>query len=158
MRWRQGVVSIGSFGPIGTFTGSGTIAVGAVGIPVFWWLATLPRPVAGAATMVIALVAVAVHDAGGRILKEKDSHVLVWDEITGYLAAVVWLPFSWQLALVAFVLERAFDIVKIPPAPWIERRVPGGWGDVGDDLIAALYTRLVLELLHRGPMPGLLGG
>ena len=55
------------------------------------------------------------------------------------------VPFTWQLALVAFAVERALDISKFPPAGWVERRVPGGWGVVGDDLVAGGYTCLVLH-------------
>jgi phosphatidylglycerophosphatase A len=53
-------------------------------------------------------------------------------------------------------VERAIDIIKVPPAPWIERRVPGGWGVVLDDVVAGAYTQLLLRavlLIH----PALLG-
>ena len=60
--------------------------------------------------------------------------------------AVVLVPFTWQLALLAFAVERIIDIAKIPPANWIERYLPGGWGVVGDDVIAGLYTCGLLHL------------
>lgn len=103
--------------------------------------------------MVIAvgfsLAAVALHQWGDRALGEKDSRKLVWDELAGFMVAVIAVPFTWQLALAAFFIERALDISKFPPARWVERRVPGGWGVVGDDLVAGLYTLAALHLLLR---------
>ncbi len=75
--------------------------------------------------------------------------MLVWDELAGYMVAVVGLPFTWQLALAAFLIERILDILKIPPANWIEDHVPGGWGVVGDDIIAGLYTCGILHAIAR---------
>ncbi len=84
---------------------------------------------------------------GDRILGEKDSRRLVWDELAGFMIAVAFVPFTWQLALLAFVLERAFDVLKIPPANLIENHWPRGWGVVCDDIVAGLYTCGILHLL-----------
>jgi phosphatidylglycerophosphatase A len=88
-----------------------------------------------------------VHQAGDAILGQKDSSTLVWDELAGFVLAVLLVPFTWQLAVVAFVLERILDIAKVPPANWVERRVSGGWGVVGDDLVAGAYTCGSLHVL-----------
>jgi len=96
--------------------------------------------------LAIAGGAVCLHGVGDRILREKDSRRLVWDEIVGFLIAVAFVPFTWRLACLAFVCERFLDIVKVPPARWIERRIPGGWGVVGDDVVAGIYTRVLLYL------------
>jgi len=97
----------------------------------------------------LTLVAVWIHQRGDAILKAKDSGLLVWDEIVGFLLAVTALPFTWKLALVAFLVERALDIFKVPPAKWIEDHWPGGWGVVGDDLMAGLYTLGALHLAAK---------
>ena len=140
---------VGSIGPLGYCPASGTVAVAVVGVPLFrlmhewpWWLYV-------AAVIVFSAASVWIHQVGDRILGEKDSRKLVWDELAGFLVAVILVPFTWQLAAVAFVLERVIDIVKIPPAGWIERRVPGGWGVVGDDLIAGVYTCVILHFVCR---------
>ena len=44
---------------------------------------------------------------------------------------------------------RLFDIVKPPPAAWIDREWHHGLGVMGDDLVAAGYTLLVLALWQR---------
>ncbi|HVE50836.1 MAG TPA: phosphatidylglycerophosphatase A, partial [Casimicrobiaceae bacterium] len=47
----------------------------------------------------------------------------------------------------AFVLFRAFDIVKPPPIRWVEAHVKGGIGVMADDFVAAAFALLVYELV-----------
>ena len=47
----------------------------------------------------------------------------------------------------AFFAERLIDIIKVPPARWIENKWPGGWGVVGDDVVAGIYTYILLILM-----------
>ncbi|MBM3354147.1 MAG: phosphatidylglycerophosphatase A, partial [Betaproteobacteria bacterium] len=49
----------------------------------------------------------------------------------------------------AFLLFRAFDVVKPPPIRNFERRFKGGFGVMFDDLLAAGYTLLVLAMAKR---------
>ncbi|MCC6232318.1 MAG: phosphatidylglycerophosphatase A [Verrucomicrobiales bacterium] len=54
----------------------------------------------------------------------------------------------WWLPCLVFVLFRVFDIAK----PWPVRqaqRLPGGWGVVADDVLAALWVNAVLLLVVR---------
>ena len=74
-----------------------------------------------------------------------DDNRWVLDELVGFAVAMTAVPATWQLIVLGFFLERGIDIVKVPPANLIEQKVPGGWGVVGDDVIAGLYT---LALLH----------
>jgi phosphatidylglycerophosphatase A len=53
----------------------------------------------------------------------------------------------WQAA--AFLLFRAFDVVKPPPIRQLEMRFKGGFGVMFDDLLAAGYTLLVLAVVKR---------
>lgn len=141
------LLSVASFGPLGYLPASGTVTVGLVGVPLFYLLHAWPSAAYVAFTLAFTAAAIALHDWGDRLLGTKDSRLLVWDEIAGFLVAVVFLPFTWRLAIIAFFVQRSLDIVKVPPAPWIEKRWPGGWGVVGDDLIAGLYTCALLHLL-----------
>lgn len=78
---------------------------------------------------------------------KKDSSYIVIDEIAGYLAATLLLPPTWGVLLSAFVLFRAFDVLKPFPAARIDRELVGGWGVVLDDVVAGLYTQLCLRFL-----------
>lgn len=134
------VILIGSLGPFGFLPASGTITVAVVGIAIFYLIREWPYAARFLLTTSVTLLAVWIHHLGDRILREKDSRKLVWDEIAGFLVAITFLPFTPKIALAAFVIERGLDILKIQPAAWIERTWPGGWGVVGDDFVAGLYT------------------
>lgn len=143
-RW---LIRIGSMGPLGHAPASGTVTVAVVGIPLYLLLHTLDPLWYVAVTVVITLASVAIHAAGDRILGEKDSRKLVWDEIVGYLIAMTAVPMTWQLVAFGFFAERFIDIAKVFPANVVERKVPGGWGVVGDDVIAGLWTLGLCHLL-----------
>ena len=155
------VLLVGSIGPLGHAPASGTVAVAVAGIPLFLLMHRLPLPWYLLGTAVLTGAAVWIHDVGDRILGEKDSRKLVLDELVGFAVAMTVVPMTavsatWQLIVLGFFLERAIDIAKVPPANLVEDKVPGGWGVVGDDVVAGLYT---LALLHLGChfAPGWLG-
>ncbi|UCE61597.1 MAG: phosphatidylglycerophosphatase A [Phycisphaerales bacterium] len=146
------LVLIGSLGPLGHIPASGTVTVAAVGIPLFALMHTWPPAVYVIVTLAFTGASVWVHEVGDHILGTKDSGQLVWDELVGFMIAVAFVPFTWELALIAFFVERTIDIVKIPPANLIEKRWHGGWGVVGDDVVAGLYTCAILHaVMHFAP-------
>ena len=95
------------------------------------------------------------------LLKEKDPGSVVLDEIAAVpLCFLGWVIShavahgrvpnpeaffnggSWVITLALFALFRVFDIAK----PWPVRqsqRLPGGWGIVIDDVLAAAYVAVV---------------
>ena len=81
-----------------------------------------------------------------KLLHEKDSRHIVIDEFCGYLFSVLFIPFSITNALAAFFLFRVFDILKPFPIRKIETVLKGGYGIVADDIMAAVYTNLVLQI------------
>jgi phosphatidylglycerophosphatase A len=79
---------------------------------------------------------------------KKDPQFVVIDETAGQLIALVAAPVAWKSLLAAFILFRAFDIVKPPPIRLLER-LPEGTGIVVDDVGAGLYALAVMQLLLR---------
>ena len=63
--------------------------------------------------------------------------------------AVLPLPLTWRWLTLAFFIERLIDIVKVPPANVIERKWRGGWGVVGDDMVAGVYTLALLLVVEQ---------
>jgi phosphatidylglycerophosphatase A len=82
--------------------------------------------------------------------REPDPSIVVIDEVIGQWIAFFLLPLNLVTVAVAFVLFRAFDILKPPPASSVEN-IPHGWGIMLDDVIAGVYanigTRIVLFFL-----------
>ena len=85
--------------------------------------------------------------AGGiaaRRLGTKDPGPVVIDEAAGLMVTLLGIPFGPGAAAGAFVLFRAMDVLKPPPARRAER-LPGGWGIMTDDLVAGLYANAALR-------------
>ena len=65
--------------------------------------------------------------------------------------AALFAPATWTAAALVFVTFRVFDVLKPYPAGAIDRHGRGGYGVVGDDLVAGAYagilTRVILEVL-----------
>lgn len=80
--------------------------------------------------------------------KKKDASQIVIDEIVAMLIVLFFLPSSLVWWTAGFLFFRLFDIMKPPPIRMFER-LPGGWGVMVDDLIAAGYALGVLYLAER---------
>jgi phosphatidylglycerophosphatase A len=75
-----------------------------------------------------------------------DPGPVVIDEVLGMLVTLALVPVSVTGALVGFVLFRVFDVVKPPPCNRLEA-LPGGWGVMSDDFMAAVYAHVGVRLL-----------
>lgn len=76
-----------------------------------------------------------------------DPKGVVWDEIVGYLITMLGLPPGVIWVMGGFLLFRLFDIWKPWPIGWIDRNVKGGLGIMADDVIAAVFACLILNLI-----------
>jgi phosphatidylglycerophosphatase A len=76
----------------------------------------------------------------------KDSSKIVIDEVAGMMISLLFIPSTAINILVALILFRFFDILK----PLMIRKLekwPKGWGVMGDDVLAGIYSNIVLQLL-----------
>ena len=132
---------------------------GTWGTLLAWLLFTAIAP-EGAADPATALIVIAVALAIGTwaagraaaMLGEADPSTIVVDEIVAFWLVLVFLPVGehlWRWQAVAFLLFRFFDIVKPPPIRQIDRLWKNAVGVMADDLVAALYTLLVIALAVR---------
>lgn len=83
-----------------------------------------------------------------KIYKHKDAQMIVIDEACGMLLALFFVPFSLLSVLLGFFLFRIFDILKPPPARRLEK-LTGSLGIMFDDIVAAIYTNLILQIVFR---------
>jgi phosphatidylglycerophosphatase A len=70
----------------------------------------------------------------------------VVDEVAGQLVTLFGTGAGWKGAILGFLLFRALDIVKPWPANRLEG-LPGGWGIMADDIMAALYGCAILHTI-----------
>ncbi|WP_438946058.1 phosphatidylglycerophosphatase A family protein [Sediminibacterium sp.] len=125
--------------------GGGTVA--AIATALIWYVA-VAVPDSGMAIGAVLLVIVYGIWAGNVVEKKwgKDSSKVVIDEVAGMLVALLFIPVTVLNVFVALVLFRFFDILK----PLLIRRLeklPGGWGVMGDDVLAGIYSNIVLQVL-----------
>lgn len=85
-----------------------------------------------------------------RLSGKKDPRFIIIDEFCGMLLALYLLPARPWVVVAAFILFRFFDVVKVKPIDKLEE-MAGGFGIMADDLVAGLYTNLVLQVICRIP-------
>ncbi|HCC53370.1 MAG TPA: phosphatidylglycerophosphatase A [Desulfobulbaceae bacterium] len=95
-----------------------------------------------------AIFFIAVISAGQaeKILDRKDPGVVVIDEIIGMLITLIAAPNNLLIWLLGFGLFRFFDIFKPWPIRLIDQRINGGTGIVLDDVLAGIYSLILLQL------------
>lgn len=81
-----------------------------------------------------------------KLYGQKDCKYIVIDDFSGMLISFLCLPHAVKPLFVAavFFLFRMLDMLKIPPANIIEQ-YKGSKGIVGDDVVAGLYSLVVIQ-------------
>ncbi|MFA4842871.1 MAG: phosphatidylglycerophosphatase A [Candidatus Omnitrophota bacterium] len=90
------------------------------------------------------LVSAKAQEAFGR----KDAPCIVIDEVGGMLLSFSFIPFGIRSSVAGFFLFRILDTFKPFPAKRLER-LPKGVGVMADDIVAALYTNIILQIVFR---------
>lgn len=78
----------------------------------------------------------------------KDPAECTIDEVAGMWISLLLLPKTITVSVIAFFIWRALDIAKPFPANRAES-LPGGLGIMLDDVISALYTLLLMNIIIR---------
>ncbi len=75
----------------------------------------------------------------------RDPKPVVIDEVAGYLLAMLYIHPSLFNIFLGFIIFRILDIIKPPPARFLEQ-LKGGVGIISDDLVAGFYTNLLMQI------------
>ena len=135
-------------------TGLSPVAPGTVGsllgVALFWFMAPLGPAKYAAIFVVLALAGIFICGQTARDFGEIDPGFIVYDEIVGFLVAMYLMPRGWQWILAGFVIYRIFDIWKPFPIHLVEEKLGLGSGIMADDIIAGLYTLVILHGVRLG--------
>ena len=93
----------------------------------------------------VYILGVATSTVHSTNLRKKDPHEIVIDEVAGQLLVLFRLNPTWSLMLISFFIFRLFDIAKPFPIKQIEK-FPKGWGIMTDDIMAAVYSGIIVHL------------
>lgn len=118
------------------------------GLGVFW----LIKSNGGNLFAVTLLLLILGFFSTGRtqeIFGRKDPGCVVIDEVCGMLISLLFMPYySVKVVFAAFFYFRLLDTLKPFPAGRIEK-MGGRFGVMGDDITAAVYTNIVLQVVLR---------
>jgi phosphatidylglycerophosphatase A len=120
-----------------------------VGALLYLALASLPVPAYAAIAALLFGLGVWACGSAERSLGVPDHPAIVWDEVVGFLVAMVGTAPAPETLLVGFVVFRALDIFKPWPISSLDRNLEGGLGIMLDDALAGIGTALVLHLLPQ---------
>ncbi len=124
--------------------GAGTIA--AVVCCICWYIAWKgdypPVMLSLAITLIIMLIGVWSSGIVEQIWGKDPSRVVI-DEVAGMCISLLFLPVKVKYLLCALILFRFFDIVK-PLSIRKMELLPAGWGIMMDDVLAGVYTNILL--------------
>jgi phosphatidylglycerophosphatase A len=135
----------------GLYSGYAPIASGTVGTLVGILVYLIPS---FSETFIIVPACVVVFILGSLAAErmEKtyghDPSIVTIDEVLGIWISLLLLQKSFVIIAAAFFLFRAFDIFKPWPARVFDRK-QGGWNIMLDDVVAGLYTNIVLQIAVR---------
>jgi phosphatidylglycerophosphatase A len=131
------------------YIGKGAGTVAAVVCCICWYLAWRggypPAWISLIITAFITLIGVWSSTVVEQIWGKDPARVVI-DEVAGMCISLLFLPVSVKYLLYALILFRFFDIVK----PLFIRKMellPGGWGIMMDDVLAGVYTNILLSVV-----------
>jgi phosphatidylglycerophosphatase A len=120
-----------------------------VGLFIFFMLHTLSLPVYLAVVAGLFLVGSFAAGEAEKIMDHKDPGLVVIDEIVGMLITMIAVPATPLAMAMGFILFRIFDIAKPFPVNFFDQRFHGGLGIMLDDVMAGIYSLVILQVLLR---------
>lgn len=107
----------------------------------------------------LAIVFTAIGTWCCEILEDEwgeDPSKIVMDESVGIWITFLFMPYSWLHMLLGFGLFRLFDIWKPLGIGTIDKKVKNGFGVMLDDILAAVYSWIILQgLIYSGLLDGI---
>ena len=86
-----------------------------------------------------------------RMVREKDSGMIVIDEAVGVWIALIPATLTPLSVGLTFVLFRVFDVLKPWPISWLDKKIHGAMGVMLDDVLAGIFAALaIIGLRYAG--------
>lgn len=118
------------------------------GVGLFYLLAGSGWAVYFSIILLVTALGMAASGRMERLLNKKDPGCIVIDELMGMLIALSFMPHNFKIVILAFLIFRIIDTLKPYPAGRLQN-LHGAIGVMGDDLIAGLYTNIVLQIILK---------
>ncbi len=120
-----------------------------VAVPLYYLIRSLSVANYSVVLFLSIVVGIWICDVIERDIGIRDYSGIVWDEVCGFGLTMWAAPCGWLWIVLGFFLFRLFDILKPWPIAYIDRKLPGGFGIMIDDLMAAIYAWFTLHLIYH---------
>ena len=103
--------------------------------------------------IVLSILAIKLIDIYSKSININDAKEIIIDEFLGIYLIIIFSQYFHSLneiikLFLIFILFRFFDITKPFPANWIDKNIKNSYGILLDDIIASIYTIIVLFLIN----------
>ena len=103
--------------------------------------------------LIILFASLKLIEKYSNLLKSHDSSTIVIDEFLGIFLIILFYDYlkftnDFIMFLLILILFRFFDILKIFPINWVDKNIKNSFGVVLDDLLAGIYSIIVLYSLN----------
>ena len=143
--YNAALTSVATIGFLGYFPfAPGTI--GTLFALVLYFLTDVPVYTHFLIIIIGALLGIHASTVAEKRLEEKDSKKIIIDEFIGFYVSVFYLPRTFGFVIAAFLLFRFFDILKPLFISKLERTLSSGSGVMADDILAGIYTNMILQI------------
>ena len=103
--------------------------------------------------LIILFTSLKLIEKYSNLLKSHDSSTIVIDEFLGIFLIILFYDYlkftnDFIMFLLILILFRFFDILKIFPINWVDKNIKNSFGVVLDDLLAGVYSIIVLYSIN----------
>ena len=103
--------------------------------------------------LIILFTSLKLIEKYSNLLKNHDSSTIVIDEFLGIFLIILFYDYlkftnDFIMFLLILILFRFFDILKIFPINWVDNNIKNSFGVVLDDLLAGVYSIIVLYSIN----------
>ena len=103
--------------------------------------------------LIILFTSLKLIEKYSNLLNSHDSSTIVIDEFLGIFLIILFYDYlkfanDFIMFLLILILFRFFDILKIFPINWVDKNIKNSFGVVLDDLLAGVYSIIVLYCIN----------
>jgi phosphatidylglycerophosphatase A len=118
------------------------------GVGLFYLIKDAGKPIYLLSVICVIILGLLTSGRLEKLLNKKDPSCIVIDEVMGMLIALSFMPPDLKIIILGFVIFRILDTLKPYPAERLQH-MHGAFGIMGDDLVAGIYTNIVLQVILK---------
>ena len=80
--------------------------------------------------------------------ENEDPKEIIIDEFIGQSIPLLFCNGDVVLIIISFITFRFFDITKIFPANFFDKKIKGSIGIIGDDIVAGIYSLILILIIQ----------